>query len=97
MKYLVLLGDGMAGLPLEELDGKTVLQYAKTPNLDYMASRGKLGLARTVPPGMPPGSDVANLSVLGYDLRKYYTGRAPWKPRRWGFRSRRTMWPTGAI
>ena len=77
MKYLVLLGDGMAGLPLDELDGKTVLQYARTPNLDYLASHGTMGLARTVPEGMPPGSDVANLSVLGYDPRKYYTGRAP--------------------
>jgi 2,3-bisphosphoglycerate-independent phosphoglycerate mutase len=77
VKYLVLLGDGMAGLPLDELDGKTVLQYARTPNLDYLASHGTMGLARTVPEGMPPGSDVANLSVLGYDPRKYYTGRAP--------------------
>jgi 2,3-bisphosphoglycerate-independent phosphoglycerate mutase len=77
VKYLVLLGDGMAGLPMIELGGKTVLQYAKTPNLDYLASHGTMGLARTVPEGMPPGSDVANLSVLGYDPRKYYTGRAP--------------------
>lgn len=77
MKYLVLLGDGMAGLPLAELGGKTTLAYARTPNMDYMASHGKLGRARTVPAGMPPGSDVANLSVLGYDPKKYYTGRAP--------------------
>ncbi len=77
MKYLVLLGDGMAGLPLDELGGKTVLQYARTPNLDYLASHGTLGMARTVPAGLPPGSDVANLSVLGYDPRSYYTGRAP--------------------
>ena len=77
MKYLVLLGDGMAGLPLDELGGKTVLQYARTPNLDYLASHGQMGMARTVPAGLPPGSDVANLSVLGYDPRLYYTGRAP--------------------
>ncbi len=77
MKYLVLLGDGMAGLPLEELGGKTVLQYAGTPNLDYLARHGTMGMARTVPAGLPPGSDVANLSVLGYDPRIYYTGRAP--------------------
>jgi 2,3-bisphosphoglycerate-independent phosphoglycerate mutase len=77
MKYLVLLGDGMAGLPMRELGGKTTLAYARTPNMDYMAGHGKLGRARTVPAGMPPGSDVANLSVLGYDPKKYYTGRAP--------------------
>ncbi len=77
MKYLVLLGDGMAGLPLDELGGKTVLQYARTPNLDYLAMHGTMGMARTVPAGLPPGSDVANLSVLGYDPRRYYTGRAP--------------------
>ncbi|MGA2193552.1 MAG: cofactor-independent phosphoglycerate mutase [Nitrospirota bacterium] len=77
MKYIILLGDGMAGYPLSELGGKTTLEYAKTPNMDRMARYGKIGLARTVPPGMPPGSDVANLSVLGYDPKKYYTGRAP--------------------
>lgn len=77
MKYLILLGDGMSGHKLEELGGRTTLMHAATPNMDYMASRGMLGLARTVPEGMPPGSDVANLSVLGYDPRKYYTGRAP--------------------
>jgi 2,3-bisphosphoglycerate-independent phosphoglycerate mutase len=77
MKYIILLGDGMAGQPLEELGGKTTLAYAKTPNMDRMASEGVIGLARTVPEGMPPGSDVANLSVLGYNPREVYTGRAP--------------------
>lgn len=77
MKYIVLLGDGMAGYPIKELGGKTTLAYAKTPNMDYMARTGKLGRARTVPKGMAPGSDVANLAVLGYDPAKYYTGRAP--------------------
>lgn len=77
MKYLILLGDGMSGHKLDELGGKTTLQYSRTQNMDYMASRGVLGLSRTVPPGLPPGSDVANLAVLGYDPRKYYTGRAP--------------------
>jgi len=77
MKYIVLLGDGMAGYPLAELGGKTTLEYAKTPNMDYMARTGKLGRAKTVPKGLPPGSDVANLAVLGYDPAKYYTGRAP--------------------
>ena len=77
MKYIILVGDGMAGLPLKELDGKTTLAHAKTPNMDYMARHGRLGLAHMVPKGMSPGSDVANLSVLGYDPKKYYTGRAP--------------------
>ena len=77
MKYIVLLGDGMSDKKLEELGGKTPLQVAKTPNMDFMASRGRLGLARTVPEGLPPGSDVANLSVFGYDPCTCYTGRSP--------------------
>jgi 2,3-bisphosphoglycerate-independent phosphoglycerate mutase len=77
MKYIVLLGDGMSDKKLEELGGKTPLQAAKTPNMDFMARRGRLGLAKTVPDGYPPGSDVANLSVFGYDPRSCYTGRSP--------------------
>jgi 2,3-bisphosphoglycerate-independent phosphoglycerate mutase len=77
MKYVVLLGDGMSDEPLDQLGGKTPLQAAKTVNMDFMAKRGKIGLARTVPPGLPPGSDVANLSVFGYDPRTCYTGRSP--------------------
>lgn len=77
MKYIVLLGDGMSDKNLDELGGKTPLQAAKTPNLDFMAKRGKFGLVRTVPEGYPPGSDVANLSVFGYDPRTCYTGRSP--------------------
>jgi 2,3-bisphosphoglycerate-independent phosphoglycerate mutase len=77
MKYIVLVGDGMADRPLRELDGKTPLQVASTPNMDRLASAGVLGKVRTVPDGMHPGSDVANLSILGYDPRKYYSGRAP--------------------
>lgn len=77
MKYIVLLGDGMSDEPLEALGGKTPLQAAKTPYMDFMAKRGRLGLARTVPAGLPPGSDVANLSVFGYDPRSCYTGRSP--------------------
>jgi len=77
MKYVVLLGDGMSDEKLPQLGGKTPLQVAKTPNMDYMAKCGKIGLARTVPPGFPPGSDVANLSVFGYDPRICYTGRSP--------------------
>ena len=77
MKYIVVLGDGMADYPLEELNGKTPLQYADTPNMDRLAEQGEVGLVKTVPDNMPAGSDVANLSVLGYDPQKYYTGRSP--------------------
>jgi 2,3-bisphosphoglycerate-independent phosphoglycerate mutase len=77
MKYIVLLGDGMSDEKLAELDGRTPLQAAATPNMDYMAQRGRLGLAQTVPAGLPPGSDVANLSVFGYDPHSCYTGRSP--------------------
>jgi len=77
MKYIILLGDGMSGYPLDELGGKTTLQAANTPNMDRIAREGTAGLARNVPEGFPAGSDVANLSVLGYDPAKYYTGRAP--------------------
>ena len=77
MKSIVLLGDGMSDEPLEELDGKTVLQHAKTPNMDYIASHGECGLAHTVPKGYHPGSDVANLSVFGYDPASCYSGRSP--------------------
>lgn len=77
MKYIVLLGDGMSDEKLPQLDGRTPLQAAKTPHMDYMAKRGSIGLAQTVPAGYPPGSDVANLSVFGYDPRLCYTGRSP--------------------
>ncbi len=77
MKYVILLGDGMADYPLEELDGKTPLEAAKIPNMDRIAGEGTLGMIVTIPDGFPPGSDVANLSILGYDPAKYYTGRGP--------------------
>jgi len=76
-KYIILLGDGMADYPIPELGGKTPLQVAKTPNLDFIAREGIAGIVRTIPKGMDPGSDVGTLSVLGYDPRSYYTGRAP--------------------
>lgn len=76
---MVLIGDGMADRPLKELSGKTCLQAANTPNMDMLASEGEVGMLRTIPEGFPPGSDVANLSVLGYDPLKYYTGRAPFE------------------
>jgi len=77
MKYAVLLGDGMADLPIPALQGRTPLQAASTPNMDMLAKQGRCGLARTVPDGFSPGSDVANLSVMGYSPQRYYTGRAP--------------------
>ena len=77
MKYLVILGDGMADRPIEALGNVTPLQYAKTPMMDALAAKGEIGLVHTIPDGMSPGSDTANLSVLGYDPRKYYSGRSP--------------------
>jgi 2,3-bisphosphoglycerate-independent phosphoglycerate mutase len=77
MKYVVLLGDGMPDEKIDALGGKTPLQFARTPHMDFMAKRGRLGMARTIPHGFPPGSDVANLSVFGYDPRTCYTGRSP--------------------
>jgi len=77
MKYAVLIGDGMADYPIEELGGRTILQAARTPAMDSIAARGKAGLAKTVPEGFPPGSDVANMSIFGYDPAIYYSGRAP--------------------
>jgi len=77
MKYVVVIGDGMTDLPLKELDGKTPLQSAQTPNMDFIAKNGSSGLLKTVPEGMEPGSDVANLSIMGYNPKKYYTGRGP--------------------
>ncbi len=77
MKYIVLVGDGMADYPVEELNGKTPLEAAKTPNMDFIARCGMLGQTKTVPNKMAPASDVANMSILGYDPKKYYTGRGP--------------------
>lgn len=76
-KYVVLVGDGMADLPIPELGNKTILEYASIPNMDYMASHGITGLTNTVPEGMAPGSDTANLSIFGYDPVVSFTGRAP--------------------
>ncbi len=77
MKYLILLGDGMADNPVPELGGLTPLQAARKPNLNRLASLSTLGMVRTIPPGMSPGSDVANLAVMGYDPKRYYSGRSP--------------------
>jgi 2,3-bisphosphoglycerate-independent phosphoglycerate mutase len=77
MKYFVLIGDGMADRPLKELGGKTPLMAARTPNMDALAQQGEVGLARTIPKGLPKGSEIANLSIFGYDPKRYYTGRGP--------------------
>jgi len=77
VKYAIIIPDGAADLPLEELDGATPLAAAETPNMDWIAANGRCGTVRTVPRDMHPGSDVAILSVLGYDPKRYYTGRAP--------------------
>lgn len=77
MKYVIVLADGMADEPLQQLDGKTPLEYAHTPNMDMLAKNGRVGMVKTVPDGMKPGSDVANLSVMGYDPAASYSGRSP--------------------
>ncbi len=77
MKYIVVLGDGMADEPQEALDGRTLLEAAHTPVMDRLAGTGEVGMLRTIPRGMSPGSDTANLAVLGYDPKRYYTGRSP--------------------
>ena len=77
MKYVIVLGDGMADEPIAVLDGKTPLQYANTPNMDRLSKLSEIGMVHTIPDGMKPGSDTANLSVLGYDPKQYYSGRSP--------------------
>lgn len=77
MKYVLVLGDGMADEPIESLGGRTPLEYAHTPVMDELASKGEIGIVHTIPKGMKPGSDTANLSVLGYDPARYYSGRSP--------------------
>ena len=77
MKYVVILGDGMADFGIPELGGKTPLQAANKPNMDFLAQHGELGMVKTVPDGIPPGSDSANLSVFGYNPQVFYTGRSP--------------------
>ena len=77
MKYIVVLADGMADLPITELGGKTPMEFASTPCMDALASGGTVGLAKTVPDAMKPGSDVANLAVMGYNPLTCYSGRSP--------------------
>src|SRR3989338_2174554 len=77
MKYAILVGDGMSDYPIPELDNKTPLEVAKIPNMNDIVKNGMTGLVKTVPRGMKPASDVANLSIMGYDPKVYYTGRGP--------------------
>ena len=77
MKYIVIVGDGMADYPIDALNQKTPLQVADKPNMDEITSEGCSGLLRTIPKDMNPSSDIANLSILGYDPKNYYTGRGP--------------------
>ena len=77
MKYIIIIGDGMADYPVQSLGGKTPLMVAKTPHMDWMAQQGEIGLVRTIPDGFNPGSEIANLSIFGYDPILYYTGRGP--------------------
>jgi 2,3-bisphosphoglycerate-independent phosphoglycerate mutase len=77
MKYVVIIGDGMADYAVQELGGKTPLMVARTPHMDWMAKHGEVGLVRTIPDGFNPGSEIANLSIFGYDPFRYYTGRGP--------------------
>ncbi len=77
MKYIILVGDGMGDFPLKELGGKTPLEAALTPGMDFISQHGDLGLVQTIPPGMEPGSDVANMALLGYRPQEQYTGRGP--------------------
>lgn len=77
MKYVIIVGDGMADEPVRELGGRTPLQAAKIPQMNALARQGEVGLVRTTPDGYPPGSDVTQMGILGYDPKKYYTGRSP--------------------
>jgi 2,3-bisphosphoglycerate-independent phosphoglycerate mutase len=77
MKYIVLVGDGMADYPIQELGNRTPLEASRTPNMDFIAKAGRLGRIKTIPDKMSPASDVANLSILGYDPQRFYTGRGP--------------------
>lgn len=97
MKYAVILGDGMADLPEACPGGRTPLELARTTVLDQLCGGGETGLVRTVPEGMAPGSDTANLSILGYGGKQYYRGRRPWRPWPWGSAWEFMTWHSAAI
>ena len=77
MKYVLLLGDGMADTPVPALGNRTPLEAANHPHMDFLAAHGDAGLAKTIPDGMPTGSDTANMACMGFDPRVYYSGRSP--------------------
>ena len=77
MKYVICIPDGCADLPVPDLDGRTPLEVALTPNIDELAARATVGRAAVIPEGMPPGSDVGNMSIFGFDPSRFHTGRAP--------------------
>lgn len=89
-RFIILVGDGMGDYPLDELGGKTPLEVASTPNMDLLVRRGEMGTVSTIPSGMEPGSDVANMSLLGYDPARYHTGRAPLEAASMGIRLEKT-------
>jgi len=91
-KYAIIVPDGAADEPLDIFDGKTVLEAADIPNMDEISSEGKQGIVKTIPDGMPSGSDVAQMSLLGYDPRRYYTGRAPLEAAAMGIRLKPDDW-----
>jgi len=91
-KYAIIVPDGAADEPIEEFDGQTALEAAETPNLDVLARTGRLGMVQTIPKGMPAGSDVAQMCLLGYDPRRYYTGRAPLEAAAQGIRLGPDQW-----
>lgn len=97
MKSVVLLCDGMADTPCPELGGRTPMEAARKPAMDALAAVSEIGLVRTVPDGMAPGSDVANLTMMGYDTRACYTGVLRWKPPTSASIWPTTTWPSAAI
>jgi len=92
VKYCIIVPDGMADYPVDKLSGRTPVETARTPNLDFIAQNGQLGTVRTIPSGFPAGSDVANLTLLGYDPKKYYSGRAPLEAVSMGVKLNVTDW-----
>lgn len=96
MKYIIVLGDGMADEPIEALENKTPLQAVSKPAIDWVAAHGRSGMLATVPAGFAPGSEIANLSVLGYDVPKVFEDAARWKPPVWESRSKTGRWPCAA-
>ena len=97
MKYVIVIPDGAADESRPELGGKTPLQAAHTPHMDALASRGRVGLTNHVPDSLPPGSEVACMSLMGYDPLRYFTGRAPLEAAAQASRSAPTTGPCGAI